>query len=200
MVCWCLCSSNWSMESILFPRSLTWLICRCWTWSHKTAREPKHWSNLREEQLRLPLPLNTNSKTMELYTERAMGWRGSPQMFIFMFKCKSQNCRGAQQLRACCPSLLFLLLWYRQGPKVTSSLSSQFISKGKRGRNLGTGTEAETLEEHSLLACTLWFSYLAQDLLPRDGPVAVTSASITKEEYAHRLLQAIPRLRFRLYR
>lgn len=93
-------------------------------------------------------------------------------MFINMFKCMSRDCRGGSAVkRVSC--LLFLLLWYRQGPKAASYFSSQSISKGKQGRNLGAGTEAETLEEHSLLACSLWLYHLAQDFLPRDNPVAV---------------------------
>lgn len=65
-----------------------------------------------------------------------------------------------------------LLPWYTQGPKVTSSSSSQPISKGKRGRNLGTGTDPETLEEPSSLACSLWL-LLSSPGPPRHPPASV---------------------------
>lgn len=90
-----------------------------------------------------------------------MGWRESPQMFI----CSLNVC--LRHALVC-----FLLPWYTQGPKATSSSSSQSISKGKQGRNLGTGTDAETLEEPSLLACCLWL--LSSPGPPRHDPAAVS--------------------------
>lgn len=53
------------------------------------------------------------------------------------------------------------------------SLSLSEVKAGDQGRNLNVGTEAETMEEHSLLNCFSWAIYLAyldtSSSLPRDG-------------------------------
>ena len=63
------------------------------------------------------------------------------------------------------------IIWKGKGLFHLASYSPSW--RDRQGRKLERGTDAETMEEHGLLAWSLWltqllFSYITQDYLPRD--------------------------------
>lgn len=94
-------------------------------------------------------------------------------------------------------------------PDHSSSLSKTAMAGIQTGENLEAGTDAETMKEHCLLACSSLLSYILQDHLPRGGPthsgLGLSTSIINQENVPQScpqagLIEAIPHLKVLLLR